>query len=61
MNSNDQVFFDYVPGYANEVGEAFRAVVHVNLVRFSYLVATAYVCSDALSKGRIAYKVNLFH
>ena len=30
-------------GYANEVGEAFRALVHVNWVKLSYGVASAYV------------------
>jgi len=38
-------------GYANEVGESFRALVHVNWVRFSYVVASTYVCADAASKG----------
>ena len=32
-------------GYANEVGEAFRALVHVNWVRLSYGVASCYVVS----------------
>ena len=32
-------------GYANEVGEAFRALVHVNWVKLSYGVASAYVVS----------------
>ena len=30
-------------GYANEVGEAFRALVHVNWVKLSYGVASVYV------------------
>ncbi|KAL4223133.1 Mitochondrial fission process protein 1 [Mactra antiquata] len=38
-------------GYANEVGEAFRAQVHVNIVRLSYAVASSYVCADAIDKG----------
>lgn len=37
--------------YANEVGEAFRAQVHVNIVRLSYGVASGYVIADALHKG----------
>ena len=41
-------------GYANEVGEAFRAQVHVNVVRASYGVASAYVVADAISKGKEA-------
>ncbi|KAK3600301.1 hypothetical protein CHS0354_027145 [Potamilus streckersoni] len=38
-------------GYANEVGESFRSLVHVNVVRFSYVVASGYVVADAVSKG----------
>ena len=34
-------------GYANEVGEAFRALVHVNWVKLSYGVASAYVVSSS--------------
>ena len=49
-----QLFF---PGYANEVGEAFRALVHVNVVRFSYVVASTYVCADAVDKGKKAASV----
>ncbi|XP_016107898.1 mitochondrial fission process protein 1-like [Sinocyclocheilus grahami] len=41
-------------GYANEVGEAFRALVPVSAVWASYAVATAYVSADALDKGRKA-------
>lgn len=37
-------------GYANEVGEAFRSLVHVNLVRLSYAVASAYVLVDTTDK-----------
>ena len=39
-------------GYANEVGEAFRALVHVNWVRFSYGLASAYVLADTNDKSR---------
>ncbi|XP_067293617.1 mitochondrial fission process protein 1 [Pseudorasbora parva] len=41
-------------GYANEVGEAFRALVPVSAVWASYAVATAYVSADALDKGKKA-------
>lgn len=41
-------------GYANEVGEAFRALVHVNWVRLSYGVASAYVLADTNDKSRKA-------
>lgn len=37
-------------GYANEVGESFRALVHVNWVRLSYGVAFAYVLADTRDK-----------
>ena len=40
-------------GYANEVGEAFRNLVHKNVVRFSYLVSASYVLADATSKARL--------
>lgn len=43
-------------GYANELGEAFRSFVHVNLVRASYAVASCYVAADAADKGRLAKK-----
>ncbi|KAL2100418.1 hypothetical protein ACEWY4_004812 [Coilia grayii] len=41
-------------GYANEVGEAFRALVPVSAVWASYVVATAYVTADAADKGKKA-------
>lgn len=41
-------------GYANEVGEAFRALVPVSVVWASYAVATAYVSADAADKGKKA-------
>lgn len=44
-------------GYANEVGEAFRALVPVSLVWGSYAVATAYVTADAVDKGKKAAAV----
>lgn len=37
-------------GYANEVGEAFRSLIHVNLVRLSYAVASTYVLVDTTDK-----------
>uniref|UniRef100_A0A3Q0SND7 Mitochondrial fission process protein 1 n=1 Tax=Amphilophus citrinellus TaxID=61819 RepID=A0A3Q0SND7_AMPCI len=40
--------------YANEVGEAFRALVPVSLVWGSYAVATTYVTADAVDKGKKA-------
>ncbi|OXA62151.1 mitochondrial fission process protein 1 [Folsomia candida] len=39
-------------GYANEVGESFRALVHVNAVRLSYGVAFAYVFADTNDKTK---------
>ena len=48
----------YFSGYANEVGEAFRAQVRVNVVRASYGVASAYVIADAVHKGGQAAQVS---
>lgn len=39
-------------GYANEVGEAFRALVSVQLVRLSYGVASTYVLADTYDKAK---------
>ncbi|XP_034061391.1 mitochondrial fission process protein 1 [Gymnodraco acuticeps] len=41
-------------GYANEVGEAFRALVPKSFVWGSYAVATVYVTADAVDKGKKA-------
>ncbi|KAM8961888.1 mitochondrial fission process protein 1 isoform 2-T2 [Pelodytes ibericus] len=46
-------------GYANEVGESFRALVPKSLVWATYGVATAYVTADAADKGKKAYQFNL--
>lgn len=48
----------FVVGYANEVGESFRAIVPVSLVWASYGVATAYVTADAVDKGKKAAAVS---
>lgn len=48
------VCFPPCAGYANEVGEAFRALVPVSFVWGSYAVATAYVTADAVDKGKKA-------
>ena len=39
-------------GYANEVGEAFRALIHVRWVKASYGVASAYVLADTVDKAK---------
>uniref|UniRef100_A0A3Q2PS66 Mitochondrial fission process protein 1 n=1 Tax=Fundulus heteroclitus TaxID=8078 RepID=A0A3Q2PS66_FUNHE len=41
-----------------EVGEAFRALVPVSFVWGSYAVATAYVTTDAVDKGKKAHGDN---
>lgn len=46
-------------GYANEVGEAFRALVPVSFVWGTYAVATLYVSADAVDKGKKAAVVRL--
>jgi fission process protein 1 len=38
-------------GYANEVGEAFRALIHVRWVRASYGIASTYVLADTYDKA----------
>ncbi|KAL8575871.1 hypothetical protein ACOMHN_014876 [Nucella lapillus] len=43
-------------GYANEVGEAFRALVKVRWVWLSYGVASSYVLADAVHKGWKEYQ-----
>lgn len=48
-------------GYANEVGESFRALVPVSLVWGSYIVSTAYVTADAVDKGKKAAMVGYMY
>ena len=50
-------FVMIIAGYANEVGESFRSMIPVSAVRFSYVIASGYVCADAFSKGRQASQV----
>uniref|UniRef100_A0A8D2KTF8 Mitochondrial fission process protein 1 n=1 Tax=Varanus komodoensis TaxID=61221 RepID=A0A8D2KTF8_VARKO len=47
-------FAHSLAGYANEVGESFRAIVPVSVVWASYGLATAYVTADAVDKGKKA-------
>ncbi|XP_073527510.1 mitochondrial fission process protein 1 [Phyllobates terribilis] len=46
-------------GYANEVGESFRALIPKSLVWATYGVATAYVTADAADKGQKASQANV--
>ena len=39
-------------GYANEVGEAFRPLVPVQVVYVSYVLAISYILADTVDKGR---------
>ena len=39
-------------GYANEVGEAFRPLVPVEIVYFSYVIAITYILADTVDKGK---------
>ena len=39
-------------GYANEVGEAFRPLVPVQIVYLSYAAAISYILADTLDKGK---------
>lgn len=47
------------PGYANEVGEAFRSLVPAAVVWLSYGVASSYVLADAIDKGKKAGEVSV--
>ncbi|KPJ13050.1 Mitochondrial fission process protein 1 [Papilio machaon] len=38
-------------GYANEVGESFRAMVPLRVVQASYALATGYVLADTADKS----------
>ncbi|XP_076375863.1 mitochondrial fission process protein 1 [Megalopta genalis] len=42
-------------GYANEVGEAFRPIVHSSIVWLSYAVSAGYVVADTVHKGWTQY------
>lgn len=44
-------------GYANEVGEAFRSIVPLSVVRLSYVISIGYVIADAFDKSKKASKV----
>ena len=39
-------------GYANECGEAFRPLVPVEIVYFTYFLAISYVLADTVDKGK---------
>lgn len=49
-----------VAGYSNEVGESFRPVVPVKLVRATYGVAFAYVLADTVDKSWKMFRVNIY-
>ncbi|XP_055385147.1 mitochondrial fission process protein 1 [Condylostylus longicornis] len=43
-------------GYSNEVGEAFRPLIHRNFVNLSYGVAVSYVLADCYDKSSKVYE-----
>ncbi|CAG7636418.1 unnamed protein product [Allacma fusca] len=46
-------------GYANEVGESFRALVHTNVVRATYVISFGYCLADTVDKTmKMATKPN---
>lgn len=51
-------YFLPLVGYANEVGEAFRALTPLWFVRSTYGVASAYVIADTYDKSTKMSKVN---
>uniref|UniRef100_A0A0B6Y8F5 Mitochondrial fission process protein 1 n=1 Tax=Arion vulgaris TaxID=1028688 RepID=A0A0B6Y8F5_9EUPU len=48
-------YFRYL-GYANEVGESFRLLIPLSLVKLSYVVASCYVVADSVDKGYLMWK-----
>lgn len=46
-------------GYTNEIGESFRSLVPLNLVRLSYLIAGAYCVADTCDKTYKASQVSV--
>jgi fission process protein 1 len=59
-NNDSYDLFKHSPlrylGYANELGEAFRAFIPRSVVVATYVVATGYALGDAADKGYNAYK-----
>ena len=51
-------FLIFFPGYANEVGEAFRSIVPNSIVWFSYAIASGYVLADTINNGLKAYQAS---
>ena len=51
LRAEKKVFHFRLLGYANEVGEAFRALVSVKFVIGTYGVASAYVLADTYDKA----------
>lgn len=47
----------YSVGYANEVGESFKAFIPKSAYLLSYAVSSGYVCADTYDKGLKAYEV----
>lgn len=45
-----------IKGYANEVGEAFRPLIHKQIVNLSYGVSISYVLADAYDKASKEHK-----
>lgn len=44
-------------GYANEVGESFRPLIHKTIVHSSYAIAIVYVVADCVDKTIKTYQV----
>ncbi|KAK9876067.1 hypothetical protein WA026_011176 [Henosepilachna vigintioctopunctata] len=48
-------------GYANEIGESFRAIIGKRWVNISYGIATLYVIADAVDKTYKSHKIYKHH
>jgi fission process protein 1 len=43
-------------GYSNEIGEAFRPIIPLRIVAYSYIIEFSYFISDTIHKGHKAYQ-----
>lgn len=57
--TGQKIKYLFPPGYANEVGEAFRSLVPAAVVWLSYGVSSSYVLADAIDKGKKAGEVSV--
>lgn len=51
----------FVSGYANELGESFKAFLPKSAYIGSYVISSGYVMADAYDKGLREHKVSVWH